>query len=187
MLAVDLISPDIPILSPEDRADKGLRLIREFGGEELPLVVENRYLGLMEELQLRETEDKETRLSDIPVSALSPAVQKDAHFFEAVKLFAFYRLKLLPVIDQSLHYKGSITVGNLLEELSRFNDIGQYGGLLILEMKPSDFMLSEIARIAESVDIVLLGVHTITEPASETFKVYLKTNLENLDIFVASL
>src|SRR5699024_338077 len=85
------------------------------------------------------------------------------------------------------HYKGSITVGNLLEELSRFNDIGQYGGLLILEMKPSDFMLSEIARSAESVDIVLLGVHTITEPASETVKVYLKTNLEDLDIFVASL
>lgn len=186
MFAIDLISSAIPTLSPDDRAGTALELMIEFHTDKLPVVSEENYLGLIEEEHLLEV-DKEEYLASIPLSVLKPAIREDVHFFEALKIVGDYRLCILPVIDKSMHYAGAITATTLLSKLSGFNGIRQEGGLLVLKMKPSDYMLSEIARVAESTDIALLGVHTISEPGSGTLKVLLKTNYQNLESLVASL
>lgn len=187
MFAIDLISSAVPTLSLKDRAGKALDLMSEFHTGELPVVEDKNYLGLMEEESLLETEDRDALLSGISLSVLKPAIRGDVHFFEALKIVSDYQLSILPVVDKTDRYAGAITVGKLLLALSEFNGIRQPGGLLILEMKPPDYMLSEIARIAESEDVSLLGVHTLTEPGSGSLRVLLKTNRKNLESFVATL
>ncbi len=187
MLAIDLISSAVPVLSPRDSPSRALELMNEFHTSELPMVEGQNYLGLMEEESLLETEITEAYLSGFPLAVFKPAVQADVHFFEAIKIIGDYKLSLLPVVDQKNNYAGAITSQNLLNAVSRFNGIQQPGGILVLSMKPQDYMLSEIARLAEAEDIFLLGVHTLTEPESGRLKVILKTNRQNLDPFIASL
>ncbi len=186
MFAIDLISSAIPALTPNDSAGRALELMNEFHTDKLPVVAGKNYLGLAEEDQLLK-EDTKTLLRDISVSVIKPAIREDVHFFGALKIVGDYQLSVLPVLDKTMHYAGVIAVSALLNALSRFNDIQQEGGMLIVEMKPPDYMLSEIARVAESADITLLGIHTITEPGSGSLKVLLKTNRQNLDDFAASL
>ncbi len=186
MFAIDLISSAIPALTPNDSAGKALELMNEFHADKLPVVARKNYLGLAEEDQLLK-EDAKTLLSDIALSVIKPAIREDVHFLEALKIVGDYQLSLLPVLDKAMHYAGAIPVNALLKALSRFNDVQQEGGTLIVEMKPSDYMLSEIARVAESIDVSLLGIHTMTAPESGVLRVLLKTNRQNLDDFAGSL
>ncbi len=187
MLALDLISSAVPVLSPEDTVGRALGLMSEFHTSELPVVEDRRYLGLVEEEHLLDAETMEEQLSDHLLTVFKPAVQADVHFFEALKISGDYNLSLLPVVEQQNNYVGAITSGKLLNAVSRFKGIQQPGGILVLRMKPKDYMLSEIARIAEAEDIFLLGIHTLAEPDTGTLKIILKTNHPNLSAFVASL
>ena len=186
MKAIDLISSAVPTLSPLDSAGKALEWMGEFHANVLPMVIDGDYKGLMEEETLLEVE-KDTLLATLPLSMLKPAIGGNVHFFEALKVVGDYQLCMLPVIDARQQYAGAITIEKLLGALSQFNGIKQEGGLLVLQMKPADYMLSEIARIAESENIILLGVHTITGPEPDVLKVLLKTNRQDLGTFVASL
>lgn len=186
MFAIDLISSAIPALSPDDRAGRALELMNEFHTDSLPLVTDRNYLGLMEEDRLLEA-DTAMLLTRIPVSVIKPAIREDVHFFEAVKIAGTYQLSVLPVLDKSGCYAGAIPVHSLLTAVSRFNSIREEGGLLVLEIKSPDYMLSEIARAAEAEEISLLGVHTVTDPDADSLTVLLKTNRQSLDGFVASL
>lgn len=49
-----------------------------------------------------------------------------------------------------------------------------------------DYSLSEIARIAESNDVTLLSVNTITNPSSGRLEVLLKTNRQELQGLLAT-
>jgi CBS domain-containing protein len=187
MYAGELISPIIPVVTRLDSAARALNLMNEFHVAQLPVVEEDQYLCLLEEADILDWENPDVLLKNIQPSPIKPAVRSNAHFFEALKVAADYKLTLVPVIDGSELYVGSITGETLLFTLSHFNGIHEPGGILILEMGQNDFMLSEIARLAEAEEIYLLGVHTFNDPDTGAFQVLLKTNRRDLQSFVALL
>lgn len=187
MLAKDLISPIIPTVSCLDSAARALSLMNEFHLSQLAVVEEREYLCLLEEPVILDWEDPEMLLKNLHFSHIKPAVRAEAHFFDALKLAGDYKLSLVPVVDETDHYLGAIPQENLLSVLAAFNGMHESGGILVLSMEQNDFMLSEIARLAESEDVHILGVHTFTEDASGRLGVVLKTNRQDLDGFVGTL
>lgn len=187
MYAGELISPIIPVVTRKDNATRALNLMNEFHVAQLPVVEEGQYLYLLEEADILDEESPDILLKNISPSTVKPAVRADVHFFEALKIAADYKLNLVPVIDGSELYVGSITGEALLLALSHFNGIHETGGILILEMGQKDFMLSAIARLAEAEGIYLLGVHTFNDPDTGSFQVLLKTNRKDLQSFVILL
>ncbi|NSL89738.1 CBS domain-containing protein [Chitinophaga solisilvae] len=186
MIARELIST-VPILQPSDAGTRALRLMNEYHLTQLPMVVDNKYAALVEEDQIMDLEDPEALLQSIQFNgAARPAIMEQAHLFEALKLFYEFKLSALPVVTKENEYLGIITKDNLLAALAQYNGAREAGGILALEMDPRDYSLSEIARIAESNDVTLLSVNTITDAATGKFEVLLKTNRQELHSLVAT-
>ncbi|HEY8914916.1 MAG TPA: CBS domain-containing protein, partial [Chitinophaga sp.] len=64
MLARDLIST-VPVLHPMDSGSRALRLMNEYHLTQLPLVLENKYLAMVEEDDILDLEDPETLLENM--------------------------------------------------------------------------------------------------------------------------
>ncbi len=62
MLVQELISTVVPVLLPQDTGAKALRLMNEFHLTHLPLVVDNKYVYLVEEDQVLDWEDPDQLL-----------------------------------------------------------------------------------------------------------------------------
>lgn len=185
MLARELIST-VPILHPMDAGTKALRLMNEYHLTQLPMVVENKYLAMVEEDDILDLEDPEVPLENIEYGPTRPAVIETAHLFEALKLFYEFRMTALPVISKENEYLGIITRDNLLAALAQYNGVKEAGGIIALEMEGRDYSLSEIARIAESNDVSILSVNTLTHPTTGRLEVLLKTNRQELQSLVAT-
>jgi CBS domain-containing protein len=184
MLARDLIST-VPVLHPMDSGSRALRLMNEYHLTQLPMVLENKYLAMVEEDDILDLEDPETLLENMEYNGPRHAISEHAHFYEALKVFYDYKLCALPVISKDNEYLGILTKDNLLAVLAQYNGVKEPGGIVSLEMEPRDYSLSEIARIAESNDITLLSVNTITTPNGR-LEVLLKTNRQELQSLLAT-
>ena len=185
MNARELIST-VPILQPSDAGAKALRLMNEYHLTQLPMVVENKYMALIEEDQIMDLEDPDLLLESLQYNGTRPAIMETAHLFEALKLFYEFKLSALPVVTKENEYLGLITKDNLLAALAQYNGVKEAGGILALDMDPRDYSLSEIARIAESNDVTLLSVNTITDAATGKLEVLLKTNRQELHSLIAT-
>lgn len=186
MLAQELISTIVPVLNPMDTGAKALRLMNEYHLTQLPMVVDNKYLALVQEEEIMDWEDPDQLLETASSNSYKPAIMESAHFFEALKLFYDQKLSVLPVVSKDNEYLGMITKDNLLAILAQLNGVKETGGLLVLEVEPRDYSLSEIARIAESNEVTLLSVNTMTNPHTARLEVLLKTNRQELQGLVAT-
>jgi len=160
--------------------------MNEYHLTQLPLVLENKYLAMVEEDDILDLEDPETLLENMEYNGPRHAIQENAHFYEALKVFYDQKMCALPVISKENEYLGILTKDNLLAVLAQYNGVKEPGGILSLEIEPRDYSLSEIARIAESNDVTLLSVNTITNPATGRLEVLLKTNRQELQSLVAT-
>lgn len=186
MLVQELISTVVPVLLPQDTGAKALRLMNEFHLTHLPLVVDNKYAYLVEEDQVLDWEDPDQLLQSSAPGTLKPAVPEGAHFFEALKVFYDSKISALPVISREGEYLGVITRENLLAAFAQYNGVKEPGGVVVLEMEPRDYSLSEIARIAESNEVTLLSVNTLTNPSTARLEVVLKTNRQEMHGLIAT-
>ncbi len=186
MLAQELISTIVPVLNPMDTGAKALRLMNEYHLTQLPMVVDNKYLQLVEEEDIMDWEDPDQLLETMEANPFKPAIPEGAHFYEALKLFYDHKLSVLPVISKEQEYLGIITKDNLLAILAQYNGVKEPGGLLVLEVDPRNYSLSEIARIAESNEVTLLSVNTITNTNTGKLEVLLKTNRLELQGILAT-
>lgn len=186
MLAQELISTVVPVLHPLDTGAKALRLMNEYHLTQLPMVVDNKYLQLVEEEDIMDWEDPDQLLETMEANPFKPAVPEGTHFYEALKLFYDHKLSVLPVISKEQEYLGIITKDNLLAILAQYNGVKEPGGLLVLEVEPRNYSLSEIARIAESNEVTLLSVNTITNSNTGKLEVLLKTNRQELQGILAT-
>ncbi|MFB6457717.1 CBS domain-containing protein [Chitinophaga sp. Hz27] len=186
MIARELISTTIPVLHPSDTGVEALRLMNELHLTQLPLVVDNKYMVLLDEDALLDLNNPDITLASIENDGFKPAIPEQAHIFEALKLFNEFKLAVLPVVSKENDYLGSVTKETLIGALAQFNGVKEVGGLLALDLDPRDYSLSEIARIAESNDISILSVQTLTDPATGRLEVLLKTNRMELQSLVAT-
>lgn len=185
MIARELIS-SVPALHPSDTGAKALRLMNEYHLTQLPMVVDSKYLALVEEDDIMDIEDLDVPLESMEYGGSRPAVMEYAHLFEALKLFYDFKLSALPVVTKENEYLGIITKDNLVNAFAAYNAVKEPGGIIAFEVEPRDFALSEIARIAESNDVTLLSVNTISNPATGKMEVVLKTNRQELQGLLAT-
>ncbi len=186
MLIEELISPIVPTLLPTDTGTKALFLMEEAHLTHLPLVKDNQYLGLVAENDLLDLENSDRALDSAGFSDYRPAISVTGHPFDALRIAHDQNLNVLPVIDDSQNYLGSITRDDLLKFITENSSLDTPGGILILQLEPRQYSLSEIARICESEDVTVVAsqMHTVEETGF--IEVTLKTNRTNLEGLVSS-
>jgi CBS domain-containing protein len=186
MFIHQLISSDIPVLHPADTGDKALQLMQELHVAHLSMVDGEEYKALVREDDILNWETPEAPLSSAEFLNFRPVVYGNQHPYEAIRRAVEQNISVVPVINEENKYLGSIGRDDLLEYLSKNSGLDQSGGIISLEMKPVDYSLSEISRICENNDVILLNVQVFTFPDKEMMEVVLKTNTKEIQSLIAS-
>jgi acetoin utilization protein AcuB len=176
MIARDLFTCDILPLSPDDTGIIALHWFEEFKVSHLPIVNGSEFIGIISENEIYSSDSFEEPLDKQSLSIQNISVTQSQHVYTVIRLFAEFKLSLLPVLDENDLYLGVITLPGLVENLSAIAAVDNPGGIIVLELNVNDFSLTEIAQIIESNDARLLSLYMKSQPDSLRAELTLKLN-----------
>ena len=180
MLAKDLISEIIPSLKTSDTGQTALNWMEIFRISHLPIVNNQDFLGLISDTDIYDMNQPEEAIGNHELTLLKPFVTTEQHLFEVIGLASQLKLSVVPVLDTNNHFKGVITIPDLIRHLAKISSMDQPGGIIVLEMIDRDYSLSQIAQIIESNNIKVLSLY-ITSPSDSTrLEVTLKVSSTDL-------
>ncbi|WP_276132434.1 CBS domain-containing protein [Polluticoccus soli] len=186
MVIEQLISPIVPTLLPTDTGNRALFLMEENNLSQLPLISEDQYVTLVNENDVLDWDDPEKPLGKAEFHNFRPAVFASGHPYEALRLAHSQNLSIVPVVDNENKYLGAITRDELLRYITENAGLDSPGGIIVLEIDPRNYSLTEIARICENEDVFITSTQLHTNRATQKLEITIKTNQSNLDAIAAS-
>jgi acetoin utilization protein AcuB len=185
MLNKNLISTSIPSVKLTDSVFQAMEMMSEYYVKQLPVVVDDKYFGLVFEDDLVNMDDT-TEIETISTHLSRVAVHGHMHFIEAVQTANDYHLTLVPVIEKENDFLGVILVGDLLRTLGKMSGSSEPGGLIVLEMEQRNFSFAEISKLIETNDAQITQLNTFWDNVSESFIVTIKINKFEISDIVAT-
>lgn len=186
MLTIELINNNIPRLQLQDTVSKALQLMNDFRVTHLPVVTEDKYLGLISEEDLLDAEIEKMPIELMQETFIDAAVYENEHFLNAVKCSNQFDTTVVPVINEERELQGVITTNELLKALGNFAGTNEIGGIIVLEMERSQFAISEISRIVESNDATILHLNTTVHADTGMLTVTIHINKKEISAIVAT-
>ena len=186
MLTIDLINNNIPRLQLQDTVGKALQLITDFRLTHLPVVSEEKFLGLISEDDLLDQDDDRLTIEFLQSNFIVASVMDNVHFLNAVNYSNQHEANIVPVVNTINDYVGIITSADLLKTLGNFAGGNEIGGIIVLEMERSQFAISEISRIVESNDSTILHLNSTIHPDTGLLTVTLHLNKKEISSVVAT-
>ena len=186
MLTTDLINGNIPRLQLQDSIVKALQLVNDFRVTHLPVVSDNKFLGLLSEEDLLDAEDEKLTIEVLQEHFIPASVKDNMHFLNAVNASIQFDTSIVPVINEEGELAGVISTSDLLKTLGNFAGANEIGGIIVLEMERSQFAISEISRIVESNDCTILHLNSNTDAITGMLTVTLHINKREISTVVAT-
>jgi predicted transcriptional regulator len=186
MLAIELNNNIIPQLQLNDTVAKALEIISDFKVSHLPVVSEEKYLGLISEDDLLDVANKKLPIESLQEDFINIFIREDDHFLQAVNISNQYQTNVIPVINEEREFTGSISGQTLLRTLGSFSGAQEIGGIIVLEMERTQFTISEISRIVESNESHVLHLNTTLQPDTGLLRVTIHLNKKELSAIVAA-
>ena len=180
MLAREIISDVIPSLRVSDNGQKALNWMEIFRISHLPVVDNHTYLGLIADKTIYDLNLNDELMDNCRDHMMSPHVHSNQHIYEVVSLVSELKLSVVPVLDNDHQYLGVITVNDLAHKFADLVAVKEPGGVLVLDLNPFDYSLSEIARIVEGNDAKILSFYVSKAQNSKEITVTLKVNQMDL-------
>ena len=158
----------------------------DFHVTHLPVVVEDKYAGLVSEDDLLNVENDDTLLAQLQPNFSQISAHADGYFYEAVQLANENGLTLIPVIARESEYTGSIIATDLLRQLGKVVGAGDLGGIIVLEMEKVSFSFTEISKLVETNDAQIIQLNTYTDAISGSFFITLRINKAEISDIVST-
>jgi predicted transcriptional regulator len=181
--AQQLLDLQIPSLNEDFDVSMALRWMDEFRVNELPVVVDGKYKGMLAETQLLDMEDQ--------AHFIMPALKQESilpedHFFGMVHHFAKTQSSLAAVVSKTDEYLGCVSREDLVDVLNDLTSAHIEGGVVILEMNPRDYTLQQIARIVEENDAKITTLFSYPNEKG-MLEVMIKIDIKNINPILKSL
>lgn len=160
----------------QDSVGKAIRLINDYRVTHLPVVNEEIYLGLISEDDLLDVYDEKSGIEILQQHFVPDAVKEDVHFLNAVNYTSLHESSIVPVINNTNALTGVITASDLLKAMATFSGANESGGIIVLEMERQQFAVSQISRIVEGNDAVILNLNTTRHSNTGMMTVTLQLN-----------
>ena len=180
MLAKDLISDVVPSLRTSDSGQKALYWMDIFRISHLPIVNNEDFLGLISDKDIYDSNMAEEPIGNHNLSLFSPFVTENQHVYEVIEMASRLSLTIVPVLDHNNHYKGAVTLNDLIHYFADFTALKEPGAIIVLDMNVLDYSLSQIAQIVESNDAKILSMYISSHSASTRMELTLKINRNDL-------
>lgn len=176
MIASELISSSVLPLKITDAFSVALDFLQDQKLNELPVIDGDSFLGLISENDLIIPEPEPHILSNISDRFNKISILPHIHLFEVLESFIKHNISILPVVDENSVYLGSILKNEMAEITGKLFSADSPGGIIEIEIRENDYMLSEIARIIEYNDAKILSSFVIMHPDSNLLEITIKIN-----------
>jgi acetoin utilization protein AcuB len=186
VLNKDLILSSLPVLSFGDTVFHAQQLMADYHLLQLPVVQDDKYMGLLSEDDVLNVEDDTQTLRQFENHLSKLAARANSHFSEAVQLCNDYGLSVVPVVDKEMEWVGAITATDLLKFLGRMTGIDEPGGIIVLELDKTDFSFSEISKLVETNDAQIKQLNTFYNKQLQLLYVTLKINKFEISDIIAT-
>lgn len=186
MYAHELISDSIPALRTSDTIQKVMDRMTEFRVNQLPIVNNKQFLGLISDNDLIEVQNSDSPLGGLSLSLHNAFVYEDQHIYDVVRLFYEQKLSVVPVLDSNKNYKGLISINTMMEYVANITSVKEPGGIIILEITNRNNSLAHISQIVESDNAQILSSYVQSFPDSTKLEITLKLNRTDLSSIIAS-
>ncbi len=187
MIAKKLINKELPPLKLTDKGEKAMVWFKEFRVQCFPVVNGNKYLGIITEYDILDSNKPVLTISELDIKMSRPFVQETAHIYDIMKLLNEHQLSMIPVLDEQENYIGAITIKDLLNYFTTINALHEPGGIVILQMHIKDYSLTKIAQIVEYNDTKIMSLYIKSHPENtQMIDVTIKTNRSDLTSICAT-
>lgn len=176
MLTQQLITENIPPIKLADTGARVLRWMDEFKVNHLPIVEGGEYIGLISDADVLDLPSPEEPIGKQEIEPEKLFVKENQHIFDAIKLMSEANLSVIPVLDEEGKYLGSIAMSNLIEKMATITAANEPGSILVLEVDPANYSLSEIAQIVEGNSAKVLSLFVYRDSDSGMLDITLKIN-----------
>ncbi|MCP4124289.1 MAG: CBS domain-containing protein [Bacteroidetes bacterium] len=186
MQAIDYIDSDIPFLKDSDTIQFALDLMAGNAMTDLPVVRDRKFLGIISDDVLLNLEDLSTAIGNLSLDQSNAFILEDEHVFELIRKMIEQNLYTMPVVSRDGDYVGITNTQSIIRKLGSNSSLMEPGGMIVLEMNKTDYSLTEIARIVESNDALILNCFISSHANINQIEVTLKINKTDLEDIIVS-
>lgn len=175
------IDSEFPLLNSSDTIAQAIDLVEDSDFRELPVLKKNKLLGVVTLNQLYNSLNEEMKVESLlETDHKMISLKENSHPFHALHIMKTHKIQVLPVIDEEDNYVGVLTVERLLPFLgSNQYQLSDYG-VIVLEVGTRNYSLSEISKIVEINNAIIVQSIISQEENSELLDVHLKINKSDL-------
>jgi len=185
MTTLQLADNIYPTLNLHDSVETALQLMDEFKISHLPVLSEEKFLGLIAEEDLIESV-KDKTLEVFQTNFIPAAVNSSNHFLKAASIYNLYQTNVIPVVNESNEFAGTISGSALISAMGNFCGSSELGAVIVLEIERSRFTISEINSIIESDGATILHLNVSPHPLPDFLEVTLQINKKEVSTIIAT-
>jgi len=186
VLNKDLISASVPTLSLTDTVFQALQLMTDYHLSHLPVISDDKYVGLVNEDQLLNIDNDGDLLEKFQQEFSKISVNANMHIVEAIRMTNEHNLSVTPVIDIDMNWVGAITASDLLKFVGKMYGMEDAGGIIVLELDKKEFSFSQISKLVETNDVSITQLNTYSDNNTGLLYVTIKINKFEISDIVAT-
>lgn len=177
----------IPPLKKGDPARKANAWMEELRINQLPVIENGVYCGLISEEVILEDNDNTKEVGEYQLQGKSCVVNENQHFYDVLKIVSDHGVQLVAVLDDSETFLGVISIKDTVTAFAQSAAVQSPGGIIILSLKQIDYSLSEISRLVESNGAKILSSIVNNDMFdANLIKLTLKINKTDLSAIIAT-
>lgn len=181
MIALELITEEIPPLTHLDTGEKALVWMDEFKVSHLPVLKNGNFVGVLSESDVLDKMDLDETLDVLFSHLPRPFVWASDHIYEVLSKVSEFKISVVPVLDSNEKYLGCTSVHKLMQLIANTGGIKDRGGIIVLEMNQNDYSMAQIAQIVESNNAKILSSYVLSSTDTTKIEVTLKINEIDLE------
>lgn len=179
LFAQNCIDASIPFIRLSDKIGYVLELMQENKTDILAVVDNNIYLGAVSENNLLECDDLLT-IETLQEQLLPHKIAEGTHLFDVLKITTDLSTYFLPVVNTENEYIGITSPQKILNMLALNSSLATSGGIIVLELETKNYSLTEISKIVESNNAMILHSMMASSVNQNLLQVSLKINKNDL-------
>ncbi len=166
-----ILHTDIPTLKPTDKLATAALLIQETKLGGLPIVKQDKLVGTLLEPDVEMLTDAGEKNLYRPISSLTLytplTIDINDHPYHAIKQFGKIHHHFLPVIDKAMNYHGVVLRDEMMQEFFSDFYFSDDVSLLEVEVPTAQFKMSDMIRLIEQNEAVVLSIASRCSPENE--------------------
>jgi len=176
-----IISKDIQPLTPETTISEALIAMNTLHLEHLPVVENKKLVGVVTAKKLHAFKNKNKTIATIELDTKNIAISIEEHLFNIIQFAANHHLTCIAMLNTKDEYIGAIKSSALIHYIADYFSFTTPGSIIILEMHPNDYSLTEIAGIVENNHAKIIGLFTRFSSTNSKMEVNIKINKEEIE------